>query len=61
MADPHSTAIFESDTLEARNLAADSSGAVTLVKLNEALGALLKVSNSGTSQASPGPQSRAGT
>jgi arylsulfatase A-like enzyme len=51
---------FESDTLEARNLAADSSGAVTLVKLNEALGALLKVSNSGTSQASPGPQSRAG-
>jgi len=47
---------FESDTLEARNLAGDSSSAVTLVRLNEALGALLKVSNSGASEESLGPQ-----
>jgi arylsulfatase A-like enzyme len=47
---------FESDTLEARNRAGDSSSAVTLVKLNEALGALLKVSNSGASEGSLGPQ-----
>lgn len=47
---------FESDTLEARNLAGDSSSAVTLVRLNEALGALLKVSNSGASEGSLGPQ-----
>lgn len=47
---------FESDTLEARNRVGDSSSAVTLVKLNEALGALLKVSNSGASEGSLGPQ-----
>lgn len=47
---------FEFDTLEARNLAGDSSSAVMLVKLNEALGALLKASNSGASEGSLGPQ-----
>lgn len=47
---------FEFDTLEARNLAGDSSSAVMLVKLNEALGALLKVSNSGASEGSLGSQ-----
>ena len=51
---------FESDTLEARNLAADTSNAVTLVKLNGALGALLKASNSGASEASLAPRAQAG-
>jgi len=49
---------FESDTLEARNLASDSASAITLVKLNEALGALLKPSSS-TTTGLLGPEAQA--
>jgi arylsulfatase A-like enzyme len=51
---------FESDTLEARNLATDSASAVTVVKLNQALGALLKPATSAASNGSHGPEARGG-